>query len=43
MHVGVLNGREISKGKMVCICMADSFRCAMEANNIVKQLYGNKN
>ena len=43
MHFGVLNGREISKGKMVRICMADSVCCAVEDNNTVKQLYCNKN
>ena len=32
MHCGDLNGREIQKGGVICIHMADSFRCAVEAN-----------
>ena len=32
MHCGNLNGREVQKGGAVCMCMADSFCCAVEAN-----------
>ena len=32
MHCGVLNGREIHRAGYICICMADSFCCAVEAN-----------
>ena len=27
-----LNGREVQKGGDLCMCMADSFCCAVEAN-----------
>ena len=27
-----LNGREVQKGGDICMCMADSFCCAVEAN-----------
>ena len=32
MHCGDLNGREIQKGGVICIHMADSFRCSVEDN-----------
>ena len=32
MHCGDLNGKEIQKRGDVCICMADSFCCAVETN-----------
>ena len=32
MHCGDLHGREMQKGGVICIHMADSFRCVVEAN-----------
>ena len=34
---------EIQKRGDICICIADSLYCTAETNNIVKQLYSNKN
>ena len=42
MHRGDLNGKEVQKGGDICITMADSSCCAVEINNIAKQLYSNK-
>ena len=42
MHCGDLNGKEIQKGRDICICMADLLHSRNE-HNIVKQLYSNKN
>ena len=40
MDCGDLNGKEVPKGRR---CMADFFCCTGETNNIVKQVYSNKN
>ena len=32
VHCGNLNGREVQKGGDICMCMADSLCCAVEAN-----------
>ena len=32
MHCVDLNGKEIQKGGDICICMSDSFYCAVETN-----------
>ena len=32
VHCGNLNGREVQKGGDICMCMADSFCCAVEGN-----------
>ena len=32
MHCGNLNGREAQKRADICMCVADSFCCAVEAN-----------
>ena len=32
MHCGDLNGKEVQTGEDLCICMADSFCCAVETN-----------
>ena len=39
---GDLNRKEIQKRGDICICIADSLCCTVE-NNIIKQLYSNKN
>ena len=44
-----MKGKEVQKGGninmcvCVCVCVADSFYYTVETNNIVKQLYTNKN
>ena len=38
-----LNGKEIQKEGDIYLCVADSFCCTVETNNIVKQLYPNEN
>ena len=46
-----MKGKEVQKGGniniyvcvCVCVCVADSFCYTVETNNIVKQLYTNKN
>ena len=43
MLFGDLNGKEIQKRRDICICMADSLCRMVDTNNIVKQLYSNKN
>ena len=35
MNCGNLNGKEVQKGGDICICMADSFCCTVEANTIL--------
>ena len=40
---GRRGGRGIQVGRDICIHMVDSFHCGPETNNIVKQLYSNKN
>ena len=40
MDCGDLNGEEVPKGRGY---MADLFCCTVETNNIVKQVYFNKN
>ena len=32
IRCGNLNGREVQKGGNICMCMADSFCCAVQAN-----------
>ena len=29
-----LNGKEVQKGSDVCVCVSDSFCCAVEANTL---------
>ena len=38
-----LNKKEIQKREdvLICICMADSLCCAVDTNNILKQMYSN--
>ena len=36
-------GRKSNKRGDICTCIADSFCCTVETNNIVKQLYSKKN
>ena len=36
MHCGNLNGREVQKGEDICMCMANSFCCAVEANTTLE-------
>ena len=36
VHCGSLNGREVQKGGDICMCMADSLCCAVEANTTLK-------
>ena len=31
-YCGDLNGKDVQKGRDMCICMADSFYCAVEIN-----------
>ena len=40
---GRRGGRVIQEGRDICIRMVDSFHCRPETNNIVEQLYSNKN
>lgn len=35
---GGLSGKEVENGRDVCVCVIDSLCCAVESNNIVKQL-----
>ena len=32
VHCGDLNGREVQKGGDICMCTADTFCCAVEAD-----------
>ena len=41
--LGDLSGKEIQKRGDICIHIADSLCCTVETNDIVKQLYSNKN
>ena len=43
MRCGDLNGKEIQKWGDICMCVAASFLCIVETDNIVKYLYSNKN
>ena len=38
-----LNGKEIYRRVDTCVCRADSFFCTLETNNLINQLYSNKN
>ena len=40
---GDLNGKEIWKRGDICMHIADSLCCRIETNNILKQLYSDKN
>ena len=39
MHCGDLNGKEVQTGEDLCICMADSFCCAVETDTTLLNIY----
>ena len=39
MHCGDLKGKEIRKGRDICMCVADSFCCTVETNTTLESNY----